>query len=66
VYKYGTVGEATDDHIIRRMRFACWINKATNAHSENVIGIDFRRRNIYANDPQYYVHTYIFFPVINK
>jgi hypothetical protein len=68
VNKYGRVGQATDDHtrIIRRMHFACWITKATNTHSECVIGIDFRRRNIYANDPQYYVHTYISFLVINK
>jgi len=36
VDKYGTVGEATDYNITRRMRFACWINKATNTHSQNV------------------------------
>jgi hypothetical protein len=27
----------TDDNVIRRMRFACWIIKATNTHSEYVI-----------------------------
>jgi hypothetical protein len=27
---YGTAGHATDGNIIWRMRFACWINKATN------------------------------------
>jgi hypothetical protein len=31
--KYGTAGQATDDNIIRRMRFACWITKATDTHS---------------------------------
>jgi hypothetical protein len=30
VEKYGTAGQATDDGIIRRMRFSCWITKATD------------------------------------
>jgi len=30
VEKYGTARHATDCNIIRLMRFACWINKATN------------------------------------
>jgi len=29
--------EATDDNRIRCMRFACWITKATNTHSEYAI-----------------------------
>ena len=29
--------QATDDNIIRRMGFACWITKATNTHSKYVI-----------------------------
>ena len=33
VEKYGRVGQATDDNIIRRMRFACWIDKTTETHS---------------------------------
>jgi hypothetical protein len=37
VEKYGREGEATDDNIIRRMRFACWITKATDTHSEYVV-----------------------------
>jgi len=32
VEKYGEAGQATDDNIIRRMRFAGWITKATNIH----------------------------------
>jgi hypothetical protein len=32
--KYGTARQATDDNIIRRMRFACWIIKATDTHLE--------------------------------
>jgi hypothetical protein len=31
-----TGGQATDDNIVRRMRFACWIAKATDTHSEYV------------------------------
>ena len=26
--KYGRSRQATDENVIRRMRFACWINKA--------------------------------------
>jgi hypothetical protein len=33
VEKYGTAGQAADDNIMRRMRFACWIIKAANTHS---------------------------------
>ena len=33
VDKYGRVGEATDDSIILRMRFACWVINATNTDS---------------------------------
>jgi hypothetical protein len=31
--KYGGAAEATDDNIIRRMRFAYWITKATDTHT---------------------------------
>jgi hypothetical protein len=36
--------QATDDNIIRRMRFACWITKAIDTHSEYVILIAFPRQ----------------------
>jgi hypothetical protein len=39
--KYGTARQATDNNVIRRMRIACWIPKATNTHSEYVIFIPF-------------------------
>jgi hypothetical protein len=42
--KYGTARQATDDNIIRRMRFACWIPKATDTHSEYVMLIAFPRQ----------------------
>jgi len=38
----GTVRQATDDNITRRMRSACWITKATDIHSEYVIIIPFQ------------------------
>jgi hypothetical protein len=44
VEKYGKAGQATDDNIIRRMRFACWITKATETHSEYVILTAFPRQ----------------------
>jgi hypothetical protein len=37
VEKYGRAGEATNGSIQRSMRFACWITKATDTHSEYVI-----------------------------
>ena len=36
VKSYCTARQATDDNIIRRMHFACWINKATGTHSKYV------------------------------
>jgi hypothetical protein len=44
VEKYGKAGQATDDNIIERMPFACWITKATDTHSEYVILISFPRQ----------------------
>jgi hypothetical protein len=43
VEKYGRARQATDD-IIWRMRFACWITKATDTHSEYVILIAIPRQ----------------------
>ena len=42
--KYGTARQATDDNIIRRMRVACWITKATDTHLEYVVLIAFQRQ----------------------
>jgi hypothetical protein len=44
VEKYGTARQATGDNIIRRMRFACWITKATDTHSEYVVFTAFPRQ----------------------
>jgi hypothetical protein len=53
--KYGSSRQATGDNIIQRMRFTCWITKATDTHSEYVILIAFHGSNGYANAPEYYV-----------
>ena len=34
-------GRVTDDTVTLRMRFACWLTKATDTHSEHVILIAF-------------------------
>jgi hypothetical protein len=44
VEKHSTTRQATDDNVIWRMRFACWITKATDIHSEYVILIAFPRQ----------------------
>ena len=44
--KYGRARQATDDNIIRRTRFAFWITKATDPHSEYVILIVFPRQQL--------------------
>jgi hypothetical protein len=45
--KCDRAGLATDDSMIRRMRFVCWINKAVDTHSE----YDIRKKNGYTNAP---------------
>jgi len=42
--KYSRGRQPTDDNIILRVCFACWITKATNAHSEYAILIAFPRQ----------------------
>jgi hypothetical protein len=54
VEKYGRARQATDGNIIRRMRFACWVTKATDTHSEYVILL-LHGNSGYANAPQCYV-----------
>ena len=41
VEKYGRTRKATDDNIIQRMRFPCFITEDTNTHSEYIISIAF-------------------------
>jgi hypothetical protein len=44
VERYATTWQATDDNKVRRMRIACWLNKATGTHSDYVIVIAFARQ----------------------
>jgi hypothetical protein len=44
VKKYFRAGHATDENIIRCMRFTCLIGKARDTHSEYVILIAFSRQ----------------------
>ena len=39
--KYGREREVTDENIIRRVLFACWITKAIHTHSEYLILVSF-------------------------
>jgi hypothetical protein len=55
VEPYSRTRQATDDNITRRKRFACWINKATDTHSDSVIIIVFPRNNGYADVSHCYV-----------
>jgi hypothetical protein len=42
--KINKTRQATDDNTLRRMRFACWITKATDTYLECVIIIAFPRQ----------------------
>jgi hypothetical protein len=59
VEKYGRARQATGDNIIRRMRFACWITKATDTHSEYVILIAFPRQQWLRERASILRYTYI-------
>jgi hypothetical protein len=51
--------EPTDENIIRRTRFACWIIKAKNTHSEYVILITFARQQWLGKSASFLRCTYI-------
>jgi hypothetical protein len=59
VEEYGKERQDKEDNTIRRMRFACWITKATNTLSEYVTYLCFHRKSGYSNARQCYVYTYI-------
>ena len=54
--KCGISGQATDDNKLQRMRFACWMIKAIETHSEYLTLYGFHYNNGYMITPQY---TYI-------
>ena len=61
--KYGRAGQVTDDNMLRRMRIAYWITKATDTHLDYVILL-FHENNGYSNVPQFYVCTIVAYLVI--
>jgi hypothetical protein len=66
VEKYGTAGQATDGSIVRRMRFACWITKAADTHSEYVIFIAFSWAAWLRERASVLRYTYITFLFFNR
>jgi hypothetical protein len=44
VEKHGAASQATERNTIRRMRFACWVTKTEDSHSEYVTPITFPRQ----------------------
>jgi len=56
--KYVIVRHATYDNVIRCMRYACWITKATDTLSEHVILMLSHGNKGYGKESQYYVLSY--------
>ena len=52
-------GQATDGNIIRRRRFACWMTKAKDTHSEYVILIAFPQQEWLRERASMLRYTYI-------
>ena len=44
--KHGRTRQATDDNTTQRMRFACWMTKATNTNSKYEIFTAFRQQRL--------------------
>jgi hypothetical protein len=62
VEKHGRPKQTTDENIIERMRFACWIAKATNTHLEYVIFLSLPWQQWLRESSQRYVtHTFPIF-----
>ena len=60
--KCGRAGQATDDNIIWRMRFACWINKAADRHLKYIKTLIFYGNSCCTNAPQRrIINAYLFF-----
>ena len=61
--KYGTARLTTDDIKIRRMFFACWINKATDTHPKYVTLIAYPQQQWLHKRASFLHYTYIVCPV---
>jgi len=62
VKKYGTPRQATDDNVIRSVRFACWIIKTRiQTHNQKFYYLLlFHGSNGWVKAPQRYVNVYFF------
>ena len=58
VAEYGTARQATDDNIIRRMRFVCWITKAGETLSDSAIYIPFPLEKLLSESASVLRYTY--------
>jgi hypothetical protein len=54
-----TAGRATDNNTLGRTRFACWITKPTDTHSEYLILIAFPRQQALRERTSLLPYTYI-------
>jgi hypothetical protein len=59
VEKYGRAGQATDGSVVGCMHFACWMNWATDTHSEYVILIAFQWQQWLHECASVLRHTYV-------
>ena len=59
VQKCGGASQGADDNLIRRMRFACWITKATDIHLECLILAAFPRQQWFHESASVLRYTYI-------
>jgi hypothetical protein len=60
------VEHATDDNTVQRMRFACWITKATGTHAEYVIFISFILQKWLRERASVLRHTFIAYIVKHR
>jgi hypothetical protein len=59
VEKYYKAKQSTEGNTIRRMRFACWIPKATNTHSEYITLVAFPQQQWLSESASTLRHTYL-------
>jgi hypothetical protein len=59
VEKYGTARQTTDDSTMWRMRFAWWITKAKDTHSEYVIHVAFPQPELLGEHASVLIYTYV-------
>jgi len=62
--KCDRAGQGTDNSLIRRMDFICWISKATHTHLEYIVLIAFSRKQWLGERALAFHYTYIAWFVI--